>query len=128
MSNSDSMIHRGSAHGLVVCGAIGGDWFVVGIGHEGHVRMWHLILSGPGSTRLKPAGKIVLENPVPAEAQPMLGVRVSVDGTLEISIDDVLCGEAQMGFAPHPKSHVGVFVLVLVGDKAEILKQLAESK
>jgi len=103
-------VHRGSAHGLVVCGVTDGDWFVVGIGHEGNVRMWHLILSGPGSTRLKPAGKIVLDTPVPADAQPILAVRVSADGALEISIDDVLCGEAKMAFAPYPESHVGLFV------------------
>ncbi|MBJ75717.1 MAG: hypothetical protein CMJ98_01740 [Planctomycetes bacterium] len=102
--------HRGTAHGLVVCGAPEGDWFCVGIGHEGNVRMWHLILSAPGSTRLKPAGKIVLETPIPSDAQPVLGVRVSSDGSLEVSIDGVLVGQAQMGFATHTKSHVGVFV------------------
>jgi hypothetical protein len=102
--------HRGTAHGLVVCGAVEGDWFCVGIGHEGNIRMWHLILSAPGSTRLKPAGKIVLETPIPSEAQPVLGVRVSSDGSLQISIDGNLVGQAQMGFAVHAKSHVGVFV------------------
>jgi hypothetical protein len=103
-------IHRGSAHGLVVCGAQEGDWFCVGIDHEGHIRMWHLILSAPGSTRLKPAGKILLEEPIAADAQPVLGVRVASDGTLAISIDEVVLGQAQMGFAPHPRSHVGIFV------------------
>ncbi len=102
--------HRGTAHGLVVCGAPEGDWFCVGIGHEGNVRMWHLILSAPGSTRLKPAGKIVLETPIPVDAQPVLGVRVSSDGSLEVSIDGDLVGKAQMGFTTHTKSHVGVFV------------------
>jgi hypothetical protein len=102
--------HRGTAHGLVVCGALEGDWFCVGIGHEGHVRMWHLILSAPGSTRLKPAGKILLDEPIASDAQPVLGVRVAVDGSLEISIDGDVVGQAQMDFAPHAKSHVGVFV------------------
>lgn len=72
--------------------------------------MWHLILSAPGSTRLKPVGKIVLETPIPSEAQPVLGVRVSSDGSLAISIDGDLVGQAQMGFTTHTKSHVGVFV------------------
>lgn len=102
--------HRGTAHGLVVCGALEGDWFCVGIDHEGHVRLWHLILSAPGSTRLKPAGKIILENPIASDAQPVLAVRVESDGALQISIDGTLVGQAQMPFAPHAKSHVGVFV------------------
>jgi hypothetical protein len=102
--------HRGTAHGLVVCGAPGGDWFCVGIGHEGHIRMWHLILSTPGSTRLKPVGKILLDKPIASDAQLVLGVRVAMDGGLEISIDGARVGQAQMTFAPHAKSHVGIFV------------------
>lgn len=103
-------IQRGSAHGLVACGHPEGDWCIVGIGHEGNIRLWHLIRSGEGSTRLKPLGKIELNTPLSREARPSLGVRVLETGTLEVSVDGALVGEAELGFKPHKSCHVGVFV------------------
>jgi hypothetical protein len=77
--------HLASAYGLVVAGAPGSDWLIVGVNDEGHLALWSWLHAG---SRLRHEKVMALERPIAPDASFDLAVRVDAEGRVEVLVDD----------------------------------------
>jgi len=103
-------VRRSSFHGVVVSGTAAGDWLIVGInGNGGGLMMKRIVLAGGGvvevaldSTRPLP--------PVRADERIELGVHVTPDGHLSVTLGDRDPVPFTMPLAVPAVGHVGLYV------------------
>jgi hypothetical protein len=104
-------IYMGSIHGLVIAGAEGKRWTIVGLNSDGHLGIWASIPSSGGSgMTTKKVETLYLENPVGAASEVSLSIHVFRDGRLQIQVGDGETVETVLDPPPTSPGHVGLFV------------------
>lgn len=99
----------GAAAGLVASGTAATDWIVVGVDDEGATRVWRLANSGTGSTRLRSVAVLRLPR-VPADRLAFdLEVRRTLDGVLEVRLDEGEPVRYELPLELPAPTHAGVF-------------------
>jgi hypothetical protein len=101
--------HLGTAHGLVISGALDRDWALVGIDEDGHVGVWSVRNRDGSSARFKFVETLYLDQPVDPTAEPSLAVRVTPDGVVTVRVDGQPAVETKLDLEPGQATYAGVF-------------------
>ena len=106
----EGKVRRSSFHGVVISGTAGGDWLIIGIsGNAGGLMMKRLVLSGGGVVEVN-LRSIRPTPPVRADERIELGVHVTPDGHVSVTLGDRDPVPFSMPLAVPAVGHVGLYV------------------